>query len=112
MKTIAVNVNVLNKNDEIAAQNKKALTAKGIRMINLLGTPGSGKTTLLEQVLQDSRIDRTEFLNHTHDLPMGRAGADQYIRLLLFSQLGIEVTDIVVEILKLQRLTDVDFQLV
>ena len=59
MKTIAVNVNVLNKNDEIAAQNKKALTAKGIRMINLLGTPGSGKTTLLEQVLQDSRIDRS-----------------------------------------------------
>ena len=60
MKTIAVNVNVLNKNDEIAAQNKKALTAKGIRMINLLGTPGSGKTTLLEQVLQDSRIDRSK----------------------------------------------------
>ena len=60
MKTIAVNVNVLNKNDEIAAQNKKALTEKGIRMINLLGTPGSGKTTLLEQVLQDSRIDRSK----------------------------------------------------
>ena len=53
MKTIAVNVNVLNKNDEIAAQNKKALTAKGSRMINRLGTPGSAKTTLLEQVLQD-----------------------------------------------------------
>ena len=26
MKTIAVNVNVLNKNDEIAAKNRKALT--------------------------------------------------------------------------------------
>ena len=60
MKTIAVNVNVLNKNDEIAARNKEMLTAGGIRMINLLGTPGSGKTTLLEQVLQDSRIDRSK----------------------------------------------------
>ena len=68
MKTIAVNVNVLNKNDEIAAQNKKALTAKGIRMINLLGTPGSGKTTLLEQVLQDSRIDRSKVVVIEGDL--------------------------------------------
>ncbi len=59
MKTIAVNVNVLNKNDEIAAKNKNSLSAQGIRMINLLGTPGSGKTTLLEQVLTDPRIDRS-----------------------------------------------------
>ena len=58
MKTIAVNVSVLNKNDEIAARNKKSLSERGIRMINLLGTPGSGKTTLLEQVLTDPRIDR------------------------------------------------------
>ncbi|MBQ1270864.1 MAG: hydrogenase accessory protein HypB, partial [Clostridia bacterium] len=60
MKTIAVNVNVLNKNDEVAAGVKKSLSERGIRMINLLGTPGSGKTTLLEQVLQDSRIDRSK----------------------------------------------------
>ena len=59
MKTIAVNVNVLNKNDEVAAGIKKSLSERGIRMINLLGTPGSGKTTLLEQVLQDSRIVRS-----------------------------------------------------
>ena len=60
MKTIAVNVNVLNKNDEVAAGVKKSLSERGIRMINLLGTPGSGKTTLLEQVLTDSRIDRSK----------------------------------------------------
>ena len=59
MKTITVNVNVLNKNDEIAAKNRAALAERGIRMINLLGTPGSGKTTLLEQVLADERIDRS-----------------------------------------------------
>lgn len=59
MKTISVNVNVLNKNDEIAALVNADLKARGIRMINLLGTPGSGKTTLLEKVLTDERIDRS-----------------------------------------------------
>ena len=47
MKTITVNRNVLIKNDEIAEMNRANLTAKGIRMINFLGTPGSGKTTVL-----------------------------------------------------------------
>lgn len=59
MKIISVNVNVLNKNDEIAARVQADLNARGIRMINLLGTPGSGKTTLLEKVLTDGRIDRS-----------------------------------------------------
>lgn len=59
MKTISVNVNVLNKNDEIAARVRADLDRRGIRMINLLGTPGSGKTTLLEKVLTDGRIDRS-----------------------------------------------------
>lgn len=59
MKTISVNVNVLNKNDEIAAQVQADLNTRGIRMVNLLGTPGSGKTTLLEKVLTDERIDRS-----------------------------------------------------
>jgi hydrogenase nickel incorporation protein HypB len=57
MKTIAVNVNVLNKNDEIAAQVHTLLANKGIRMINLLGTPGSGKTTFLEKVLTNDGVD-------------------------------------------------------
>lgn len=60
MKTISVNVNVLNKNEEMATKNKDYLSSKGIRMINLLGTPGSGKTTLLEQVLSDNRIDKSK----------------------------------------------------
>ena len=57
MKTISVNVNILNKNDEVADKVKDNLTNRGIRMINLLGTPGSGKTTLLEKVLMNERID-------------------------------------------------------
>ncbi len=60
MKTISVNVNVLNKNEEMANKNKTYLNEKGIRMINLLGTPGSGKTTLLEKVLSDLRIDKSK----------------------------------------------------
>lgn len=59
MKTIAVNVNVLNKNDEIAAEVHKSLSEKGIRLINLLGTPGSGKTTFLETVLKMEGVDRS-----------------------------------------------------
>lgn len=59
MKTIAVNVNVLNKNDEIAAQVNGFLKEKGIRLINLLGTPGSGKTTFLERVLTMEGADRS-----------------------------------------------------
>ena len=60
MKTISVNVNILNKNDEVAAKNKTTLSEKGIRMINLLGTPGSGKTSLLEKVLSSPRIDKSK----------------------------------------------------
>jgi len=60
MKTISVNVNVLNKNDEMATKNKNYLSEQGIKMINLLGTPGSGKTTLLEHVLADESIDRSK----------------------------------------------------
>ena len=58
MKTIPVNVNVLNRNSEVAARVNERLTAAGIKMINLLGTPGSGKTTLLEAVLGCPEVDR------------------------------------------------------
>ncbi len=57
MKTIVVNQNVLKKNDEIADQNHAALQEKGIRLINLMGTPGSGKTTLLETLLTRPEVD-------------------------------------------------------
>lgn len=59
MKTITVNRNVLSKNDEIAEKTRAELAAKGIRMINFLGTPGSGKTTVLENVLASTEIDKS-----------------------------------------------------
>ena len=58
MKTIEVNVSVLNKNDEIAARIRKRLGDRGIRLINLLGTPGSGKTTFLEAALNQEGVER------------------------------------------------------
>lgn len=58
VKTIPVNVNVLNKNSEVAARVRASLEVRGVKMINLLGTPGSGKTTLLEAVLGSDVVDR------------------------------------------------------
>lgn len=58
MKTIPVNVNVLNKNSEVAARVRASLEERGIKMINLLGTPGSGKTTLLEAVFGSEGFER------------------------------------------------------
>ena len=59
MKTITFNRNVLSKNDEIAEKTRADLAARGIRMINFLGTPGSGKTTVLENVLADPAVDKS-----------------------------------------------------
>ena len=60
MKTNTVNTDVLSKNEEIAARNKAALSARGIRMFNLLGSPGSGKTTLLENALAHAQVDKSK----------------------------------------------------
>ena len=60
MKTISVNVNVLSRNENIAKKNQDLLNERGIRLINLLGTPGSGKTTTLEKVLNHPTIDKSK----------------------------------------------------
>lgn len=43
--------NILGANDEIAAQNRKIFSERGVVVMNLMGSPGSGKTTLLEKTL-------------------------------------------------------------
>src|SRR5664280_1549825 len=48
---IKVMANILDKNDQIAAVVNDRLTAQGIFVLNLLGSPGSGKTSLLEQTI-------------------------------------------------------------
>lgn len=43
---------VLAANDAWAAENRVFLKERGIRMLNLIGSPGSGKTTLLEATIE------------------------------------------------------------
>ncbi len=48
---VSVLRNVLDANDLIAAENRKAFDAHGCFVVNLMSAPGSGKTTLLERTL-------------------------------------------------------------
>jgi hydrogenase nickel incorporation protein HypB len=49
--------NVLEANDAIAAENRRALKGRGIYTINLIASPGAGKTTLLERTLDGLKGD-------------------------------------------------------
>jgi len=43
--------NILDKNDQIAAEVHERLSTAGIFVVNLLGSPGCGKTSLLERTI-------------------------------------------------------------
>ena len=43
---------VLQKNDEVAGDNRRFFKEKGILSLNLVSSPGSGKTSLLERTLE------------------------------------------------------------
>jgi hydrogenase nickel incorporation protein HypB len=43
--------NILDKNDQLAAEVNAQLSRRGIFTLNLLGSPGSGKTALLERTI-------------------------------------------------------------
>lgn len=51
MSIITIERKVLEKNDEIAGQNRELLARHGIFCINMVSSPGAGKTSLLEQTL-------------------------------------------------------------
>lgn len=48
---IKVMTNILDQNDQIAAEVNERLSAKNIFVMNLLGSPGCGKTSLLEETI-------------------------------------------------------------
>ena len=48
---IQVMTNILDRNDQIAAEVHERLSAAGIFVINLMGSPGCGKTSLLENTI-------------------------------------------------------------
>ena len=52
-RTIAVEEDILDKNNRLASFNRALFKEKGIFVLNLVSSPGSGKTTLLERTLNE-----------------------------------------------------------
>ncbi len=52
-RLIAIEQDILAKNDSFAAVNRQLFAAKGVFVLNLMSSPGSGKTTLLTRTLTD-----------------------------------------------------------
>ena len=52
MSVITIERKVLEKNDEIARQNRDMFSERGMFVINVVSSPGSGKTSLLERTLE------------------------------------------------------------
>ncbi len=50
---IAVETDILAKNNRLAAANRHLFREKGLFVLNLVSSPGSGKTTILERTLSD-----------------------------------------------------------
>lgn len=51
IRTIDVREKVMARNDELAAEVRRLLTASGVPSFNLVSSPGAGKTALLERTL-------------------------------------------------------------
>ncbi len=51
MSVITIERKVLEKNDQIAAQNRKLFGERRILVLNLVSSPGAGKTSLLERTI-------------------------------------------------------------
>ena len=54
-RIIAIESDILGKNNILAGDNRSLFREKGIFTLNLVSSPGSGKTTLLERTLTDLR---------------------------------------------------------
>ena len=51
--TIALEENLLAKNDLLAAHNRGWLEGRGVRALNVMSSPGAGKTTLLVRTIRE-----------------------------------------------------------
>ena len=52
MNIVTIERKVMEKNDEIAQQNRALFSQHGIFVFNLVSSPGSGKTSILERTLE------------------------------------------------------------
>jgi hydrogenase nickel incorporation protein HypB len=55
MSVVTIERKVLEKNDAVAAENRRRLAAYTLFAVNLVSSPGAGKTTLLEQTIERLR---------------------------------------------------------
>ncbi|MCI0472262.1 MAG: hydrogenase nickel incorporation protein HypB [Ignavibacteria bacterium] len=55
MSIIKIERKVLEKNDELASQNRRDLKSRNIFCINILSSPGSGKTSIIERTIEHLR---------------------------------------------------------
>ncbi len=55
MSVIRIERQVLEKNDEIARQNRELFRDKGVFVVNIVSSPGAGKTSILERTLDHLR---------------------------------------------------------
>jgi hydrogenase nickel incorporation protein HypB len=55
MSVITIERKVLEKNDEVARQNRELFAGHGIFVINMVSSPGAGKTSILERTLETLR---------------------------------------------------------
>ena len=53
MSIITIERKVLEKNDEIARQNRALFQQQGIFVLNIVSSPGAGKTSILERTLEE-----------------------------------------------------------
>jgi len=51
-RMVAIERDILSKNDAYARDNRRALAAKGVFALNLVSSPGSGKTALLARTIE------------------------------------------------------------
>jgi len=52
-RAVALEVDLLARNDDLAAVNRRRFAEAGILALNLMSSPGSGKTTLLERTVRE-----------------------------------------------------------
>jgi hydrogenase nickel incorporation protein HypB len=57
MSVITIERKVLEKNDEVAQQNRTLFRDHGVFAINMVSSPGAGKTSILERTLEKLRAD-------------------------------------------------------
>jgi hydrogenase nickel incorporation protein HypB len=58
-RTLVLEHNLLQKNDDLAARNREWLAQHGMSALNLMSSPGAGKTSLLERTIEESESGRT-----------------------------------------------------